>query len=331
MYKKEIQYKGITFRTNLYRDLSDEEYNYILSRHHDRPPMESVLEQLQAIHAGGNNFSAVNRYYFFDLMCDVRTGRHRLSVNEFIQSRELCGHVIAKMENSNMRVEDADLYNKFDTMMRLGTGSRLAQRPSNFKIKIVDEVIRKYCFNGNYYDYSCGWGARLLSAMRNGVNYYGTDPNPMLCQRLCTLAHDYKETNHTDTYTQIDCLGAEHFIPEYENKMSVCFSSPPYYNLEDYRYGDQSYKPGVTYEQWRENFLYPALSNCKRYLVDGGFLGINIKNKNDYPMLTDSVNFIQDVLGMQCVDDILLKNGTRYYTGKFEIDNNEHCLIFKKQ
>ena len=87
----------------------------------------------------------------------------------------------------------------------------------------------------------------------------------------------------------------------------------------------------MTYEQWLENFLYPTLSNCKGYLVDGGFLGINIKNKDEYKMLTDSINFIQDTLGMQYVDDILLKNGARLYNERREIDNNEHCLIFKKQ
>lgn len=331
MYKKEIQYKDIIFRTNLYRDLSDEEYNHILSCHHDKPPIGSVLEQLQAIHNGGNNLSAVNRYYFFDLMCDVKTKKHRLTVNEFIQSRELCGHAVAKMEHSKMSKGHDDIYELLDTLMRLGTGSKLAQRPSNFKIKTADDVIRKYCFNGNYYDYSCGWGVRLLSALRNGVNYYGTDPNPYLYERLNTLYNDYKNVNVTCAEADIRCQGSEVHIPEYDNKMSLCFSSPPYYNLEDYRYGDQSYKEGVTYEQWLENFLYPTLSNCKEYLVDGGFLGINIKNKDEYKMLTDSINFIQDTLGMQYIDDILLKNGARLYNERREIDNNEHCLIFKKQ
>ena len=57
-------------------------------------------------------------------------------------------------------------------------------KPSNFPIKTVDYIINKYNINDKYYDFSCGWGVRLLSSFRNNISYYGTDPNNILVQRL---------------------------------------------------------------------------------------------------------------------------------------------------
>ena len=41
-------------------------------------------------------------------------------------------------------------------------GKGVASPPTQFSLKTVDEVLAKYNVNGNWYDYSCGWGVRLM-------------------------------------------------------------------------------------------------------------------------------------------------------------------------
>ena len=59
----------------------------------------------------------------------------------------------------------------------------------------------------------------------------------------------------------------------------VAFTSPPYFNIE--KYADDKYastKNYDNYEFWIEDFVRPTIDNTCRYLKDGGYLMINIKN-----------------------------------------------------
>lgn len=74
--------------------------------------------------------------------------------------------------------------------MRLG-GNPFCKFPLNYPINNIDYILSKYNVNNNWYDYSCGWGARLTGALKNKVNYFGTDPNYLLVDRLKQLASDW--------------------------------------------------------------------------------------------------------------------------------------------
>ena len=69
------------------------------------------------------------------------------------------------------------------TVLRLSP-SGTAAKVSNFPYKTMLDVFEKYNTNNNYYDFSCGWGIRLLSALANSINYFGTDPNNELVPKL---------------------------------------------------------------------------------------------------------------------------------------------------
>ena len=51
---------------------------------------------------------------------------------------------------------------------------------------------------------------------------------------------------------------------------SSCFGCT-YYNLEDYQIGEQSYKEGLSYENWKLNYLQPTFQNIYKYLIPGGY------------------------------------------------------------
>lgn len=81
----------------------------------------------------------------------------------------------------------------------------------------------------------------------------------------------------------------------------MAFSSPPYFDLEDYKIGKQSYNSNISYSMWKENYLTPTLINIYKYLIDDGVLALNIKNSKTYK-LADDAKTIAEACGFQLID-----------------------------
>lgn len=191
-------------------------------------------------------------------------------------------------------------------------------------------ILEKYNVNDNFLDYSCGWGARLISSLKHNINYYGIDPNNLLCDKLNELAKDWKDIiKGNKSIVDIKCQGSEIFIPEWENTIGVAFSSPPYYNLEDYKIGNQSYREGVTYEEWKENYLKPTFINIKKYLIDNGYFCINIKDLEKFPLVNDTKQIALDC-GFKYYGEELLKQNKRQKSVGGLHNGDEGIMIFTK-
>ena len=125
-----------------------------------------------------------------------------------------------------MEKETTELLNELksnknlETYFRLG-GKGATAKPTNFPISTADRILKLYNVNNNYYDYSCGWGVRMLSALRNNINYYGTDPNYLLTERLEELHNDYDKANGVNTFAKIYTQGSEVFIPELNKSVTL--------------------------------------------------------------------------------------------------------------
>lgn len=221
---------------------------------------------------------------------------------------------------------------------------------SNFPLRAAYDIIKKYNINNNYYDFSCGWGSRLLGGLKVGVNYYGTDPNYLLVDRLNDLASQYKEcleafannkpSNHTHLnelgkITDIRSVGSEVFISEWENMMGLAFSSPPYFMLEDYKVGNQSYKPGTSYESWKTGYLNYTIKNIYKYLISGGYFVINVKNFDKYDLVDDVKSIAYDN-GFEYLESFTLKNISRCYgvvgesDVRFSKTSDEQVFVYQK-
>lgn len=191
-------------------------------------------------------------------------------------------------------------------------------------------MLEKYNVNNNYYDFSCGWGARLTGALKNNVNYFGTDPNYLLTERLQQLANDYKSSvGNTDIITDIRTQGSEIFNPDWENKIGVAFSSPPYFYLEDYKIGNQSWKNGTSYKEWIENYLRPTFQNIYLYLVQSGYFILNINNFKDFDLVGDSIKVAKEC-GFKLVKLETLDNIKRCNSNSSFNDNSEKIMVFIK-
>lgn len=253
---KTIQYKGKTLETVNWKEMTDELYQQLKQEYYEKPSFTLVQKELINLKNGKVKYTNIEKYYFRELMSKVVLHHSKWSIEDVFNHKELLEFFYAKtMKNEKVFPKDKPLITNIETSIRLG-GKGVASKPSNFPIKHADEILKLYNVNGNYYDPSCGWGVRLMSALRNGLNYFGTDPNYLLVEQLENLACDYKKVNG-DNGKAVDIrpTGSEVFHEDWVGKMGLCFTSPPYFNLEDYKIGDQSWEEGTSYESWLKNYL----------------------------------------------------------------------------
>ena len=282
-----VSYLGAEGDFMHWEEISEEKRQELQALYYRKPEFSAVKREFKKV-SGGN--TAITRYYFKELMSKVKMRRAKWTIEEVFQSKEVLGIFVGRIHNQRFFTEDTDNseITKIETAIRVG-GAGIAYKPANFPVKTVDNILKRYNVNGNYYDYSCGWGARLLSSLRNGVNYFGTDPNYLLVDKLKKMYSDYKETaGFFCPKADIRAVGSEVLQEDWVGKIGVCFTSPPYFDLEDYKIGEQSIKKNSNYDSWLENYLRPTIENCHKYLVDDGYFIINIKNSKSYSMVEDS-------------------------------------------
>ena len=296
-----ITYKGRSFSSSISLPLTDEKYREVVDYIY-RPADESEVDsEMVSLAAGGVKMSAITRRYFIDLMYETRNGQDAWSIKEACEYKPIMEYFNGKCDPKfEMMAGIEPLGARFETAFRL-CGIRAARKVSQFPIGMADKMIGKYCpIGGNYYDPACGWGARMLSALRKGVNYYGTDPNARLVERLYQCMKRYNKLNPTlfPTFTDIRSVGSENLCEEWISKMDFSFTSPPYFGLEIYQSDGQSYTDGMQYEEWLERWMIPTASNILAYLKPGCFCAINIKDvvldRVTYPIEKDTVRLFTD-------------------------------------
>ena len=336
-----ISYLGKTYNTTIHRDLTDEEYEGIVAGIRARPSREEVLAQLKSVAAGGTRMDKVYSYYFKECAYKTCLVYNNWSIDEALRHKPLMEFFAGKSaDNKKVYPDTMPLWKKVETAFRL-CGFKTCSKPSNFPMKAIDGLLEEYCpAGGNYLDYSCGWGVRLLSSLKHGVNYFGTDPNYELVPMLREMATDYREATGGAPAVDVRCTGSEHLQEDWVGRMDLAFTSPPYFNLEDYRIGDQSYKEGTEYESWKENYVEPTVRNCRDYLKPGGIFAFNIKNNFKYVKhdLEGDWARIAEEAGLEYIGEVPLENITRVSGHRHEDsgntmlkhDNDEVIRLYRK-
>lgn len=327
MEKYIIQYKNKSINTKNWVPVTEEELILYKSEYFKKPIIEEVFKQMKKITDNGVMTDKITRYYFRELMAQVLVDGAKWTVEDVFNNKDLCGIFKAKVLNSpKVFKPSAPMAYNIERAIALG-GKGYARIPTQFPFKAVKHILENFNINNNFYDFSCGWGMRLLGALKYNINYYGTDPNYKLCDKLEELDKDYKKIIKRDNIIDIRKQGSEIFIPEWRNKMGLCFSSPPYFSLEKYNYGQQSYKEGMEYNEWLNNYLYKTLDNIIEYLIPNGILAINIKNTN-FPLATDTNNYLKSK--MLLIEEFPLKNIKRMKSnGKLTDSTDEKIYIYK--
>lgn len=201
-----------------------------------------------------------------------------------------------------------------------------------YKPAYVEYVLSKYNKNNRYYDFSCGWGTRLLTSLAHNVYYYGTDPNDQLVPDLKRMAKDFEKYAGRDAHYEIRTQGSEVFVPEWENTMGLAFTSPPYFDLEDYKFGEQSIKVNPSYRGWINSYMRPTLNNIYKYLINDGYLVINISNSSavEYDMEGTFIHNAE-LEGFKYLRTDKLYQTTRISKKGNKKDKYESFIILKKK
>ena len=294
-----IEYNGLTADVMYWEEVSDEKLEELRNEYYQKPSKKEVKKELKNISRGGSLISKVNKYYFRDLQARVKKWNSKWAVADVFESKDLMGIFMARIHKQNVYTkENTTDIKKIETALRIGSKG-IAAPITNFAIKNIDNLLlSKYNVNNNYYDYSCGWGVRLLSAMRNQVNYFGTDPNHELYERLLELEKDYKSVAlFHNSIVDIRNTGSE-----------------------------------VFHEDWQELYLRPTFRNIKEYLIDESYFMINIKDYSKFTLEADSKRIAIEE-GFEFIENIPLSPINRYSPKDNKViqKSDEYIMVFKKK
>lgn len=180
------------------------------------------------------------------------------------------------------------------------------------------------------YDPSSGWGDRVCGFMAShGTEFYcSTDPNSRLYVDYERQTKRFKG----DKEISMHCHGSE--LPKgmrkrYGYKVDTVFTSPPYFNAEQYSEDDaQSFRQFDEIEAWLKGFLYPSLRNAWDVLTSegdrGGILAMNIadiynNDTQDRGEICDPMNhYISKLPGARYIGCIGLRLAKRPQSGALE-------------
>ena len=157
--------------------------------------------------------------------------------------------------------------------------SQGTHRVSNFRPTVAKYIYETYAGNGAVLDFSCGYGGRLLGALScdKVKDYWGCEPQQKTIEGLVNITNNFMngqrirfgEHGSEENQTQIFA----------ENDFDLAFSSPPYFDTEEYAYDyRQSFVKFPKKYQWEKGFLRPTIQNCYNALKKNGIFAINVAN-----------------------------------------------------
>lgn len=186
---------------------------------------------------------------------------------------------------------------------------------------------------GNYLDYSCGFGGRLLGSQTvksKNVSYFGFEPQKETYAHLLELKSYIKEALNLNTTVNIYNQGSEETLPsELENNIDFAFSCPPYFNLEKYSLEEtQCYIKYPTIESWLNGYVKNTIKNIYKALKKDCYYSVNIadfKINNELVQFVDKWIEISKECGFEFVKVIPAK------LGKSRPNNisNKQCYVPK--
>ena len=225
------------------------------------------------INLGNNRGQEISRFVFPNMMTAEPKGRGSNSLKDrFLDDAKLkrAIRICFEFREGNHLV--------YPTAMRRALELVTGENVQNFKNQNARAIAEHLCpvMFGNIYDYSAGYGGRLLGITASNMryNYTGIDPN----------TETIKYLNYLNTL--VDNPGAiiqnvsEDYQPE---DIDLAFSSPPYFNLE--KYSDEDTQCMVRYRtlnEWFSGYVEPTMENIYRGLNTQGLFATNIADYKSY-------------------------------------------------
>jgi len=270
---------------------------------------------------GNNRGQTINRFLFPNMMTAEPKGRGSNSLRDrFLDDNKLkrAIRICFEFREGNSLV--------YPTALRRALELVTGENIQNFKAQNA-RAIAEYCCPvlwGRMYDYSCGYGGRLLGTTASNLHleYVGVDPNTETVENLKLLNELIAESGGRKG--EIHCSVSEEFEPE---NIDCAFSSPPYFNLE--KYSDEATQCMNRYDSldnWFEGYVVPTMRNIKKGLNADGIFATNIadyKTPKEEFKVVDRWIETAEKLGFKHTDTIKMMLNTRPGVGNGKQDGVE--------
>ena len=225
------------------------------------------------INLGNNRGQEISRFVFPNMMTAEPKGRGSNSLKDrFLDDAKLkrAIRICFEFREGNHLV--------YPTAMRRALELVTGENVQNFKNQNARAIVEHLCpvMWGNVYDYSAGYGGRLLGITSSNMryNYTGIDPNTETVNYL-----NYFNTLLDNPGTIVQTV-SEEFAP---TDVDLAFSSPPYFNLE--KYSDEDTQCMVRYttlEEWFNGYATPTMERIYAGLNKDGCFATNIADYKSY-------------------------------------------------
>jgi DNA modification methylase len=177
-----------------------------------------------------------------------------------------------------------------------------------------------------WFDPFMGHGTSPLYAKRHGKNYVGIEINPDSMNGFLLPYVQKAVTLYGDPNARVELrLGdSAMFYADLVNRFDLCYTSPPYFNFEDYGFHNKVIQDCIDYDEYHRRVTIPVFSNVLKYLIDGGVLALQTeKNKT----LKDKWVQVITCLGFTLLDDTITGQEANKYSTFSKRDQS--LLIFR--
>ena len=288
--------------------------------------------QDNVIGLGNNQGQKISRFVFTNMMTAEPKGRGSNSLKDrFYDDTKLrrAIRICFEFRDGNSLV--------YPTAIRRSLELVTGENIQNFKAQNA-RAIAEYCCPvlwGRIYDYSSGYGGRLLGITSSNLqfDYVGVDPNTETVENLKLLNHFIAESGGREG--EIHQSVSEEFVPE---NIDCAFSSPPYFNLE--KYSDeptQCMNRFDSLDNWFEGYVAPTMKNIHKGLNSDGVFATNIadyKTPKEEFKVVDRWIETAEKLGFKHTETVKMMLNTRPGVGNGKqdgVEKFEGIYVFTKQ
>ena len=335
---KKIRVDGFPYKQLLKHVYDDEQYiNKQLQKLKKADP-ESVMKNGYLSNSGILCLD-VCRYMCQDLFWKTRGDDGTISIEDVFNDDILIKKVLKNRMGWNLTTErgheEPYIFDMSPEMIIQGIrSSKIGYGVSNFRPMIAKFIYSRYLNEGDkVFDYSCGWGARMLAAWSLGLDYSGADP--LVVDDLKKFDQEYLGGKSMLFKTGSENSDPYNRILEEKGKVDMCMSCPPYFTLEKYSNDNsQCYNKLANYEDWLEEYWKPTVSNCNSILKDNGYFVLIIKDYYKKFALKDDMSKIITDNNMELIETFQYKTQKDHLSSKRKSGvmskNSEYVLVFKK-
>ena len=282
---------------------------------------------------GNNRGQPLSRFLFPNMMTAEPKGRGSNSLKDrFLDDTKLKRAIRICFE---MREGQKLVY---PTALRRSLELVTGENIQNFKPQNARAIVEHLCpvLWGNIYDYSAGYGGRLLGVGSSNMNYNYTavDPNTETVNYLQYFNSLIKQA------TGVEGTIVQSVSEDYQPKdIDLAFSSPPYFNLE--KYSDEPTQCMVNYttlDEWFEGYVAPTMQSIYKGLNDDGIFATNIADYKTYSqkepvLVVDKWIETAEKIGFKHTSTIKMMLNTRPGAGNNKLEGREKfegVYVFRK-